>query len=68
MIKFSNYDADSGTNIEVSVHDNSTLEEVLVEFQNFLRGCGYVILYDQSLELVYIDEWSKKATATTDWA
>jgi hypothetical protein len=56
MMKFSNYDADSGTNIEVSVHDNSTLDEVLVEFQNFLRGCGYVILYDQSLELVYIDE------------
>lgn len=55
-MRFSNYDTESGTNIEVSVYDNSTLDEVLVEFQNFLRACGYVIPYDQSLDLVYIDE------------
>ena len=39
------------TKIEMEVHDESTLDEVLVEFQNFLRACGYVIEYNQCLVL-----------------
>jgi len=44
------------TKIEMEVHDESTLDEVLVEFQNFLRACGYVIEYNQCLILEDIDK------------
>ena len=56
MMKFSKYSTESGTNIEVEVHNHSTLDEVLEEFQNFLRACGYVIEYNKYLDLVDIDE------------
>lgn len=55
-MKFSKYDTESGTNIEIEVHNHSTLDEVLKEFENFLRGCGYVIEYNKVLDLVNIDE------------
>lgn len=55
-MKFSKYDTESGTNIEVEVHNHSTLDEVLEELQNFLRGCGYVIEYNQCLTFVDMDE------------
>lgn len=55
-MKFSKYDAESGTNVEIEVHNHSTIDEVLVEFQNFLRACGYTIEYNKVLELVHIDE------------
>jgi len=55
-MKFIKYDTDSGTNIEVTVHNHSTLDEVLDEFQNFLRGCGYVIEYNKVLHLVDMDQ------------
>ena len=55
-MKFSKYDTESGTNIEIEVHNHSTLDEVFVEFQNFLRACGYVIEYSKVLELIDMDE------------
>ena len=42
--------------IEMEVHDESTLEEVLEEFLSFLRACGYVIEYNKTLDLVDVDE------------
>ena len=54
-MKFSKYD-ESGTKIEIEIPNESTLDEVLAEFQNFLRACGYVIAYNHSLELVDIDD------------
>lgn len=55
MITFSKWTED-GTKVEVIVNGESTLDEVLAEFQNFLRGCGYMIAYNHSLELVNIDD------------
>jgi hypothetical protein len=40
----------------MEVHDESTLDEVLEEFTNFLRACGYTIEYNKVLDLVNIDE------------
>ena len=54
-MKFSRWD-EHGTKIEMEVHDHSTLDEVLGEFQNFLRGCGYVIEYNQCLVLENMDD------------
>ena len=34
----------------------STLDEVLEEFQNFLRACGYMIEYNQVLTIEDMDE------------
>jgi len=42
--------------IEMEIHDENTLPEVLGEFTNFLRACGYVIDYNKALDLVDIDE------------
>lgn len=55
-MKFSKYDTESGTNVEIEVHNHSTLDEVLGEFQNFLRACGYTIEYSKTLDFVDIDE------------
>jgi hypothetical protein len=44
------------TKIEMEVHDESTLDEVLVEFQNFLRACGYIIEYNKVLTIEDMDE------------
>lgn len=54
-MKFSRWD-EHGTKIEMEVHDESTLDEVLVEFANFLRACGYVIEYNKVLDIVDIDQ------------
>jgi len=45
-----------GTKVEIEVHDDSTLDEVLEEFQNFLRACGYVIEYNKVLAVVDMDD------------
>ena len=55
-MKFSKYDTESGTNVEIEIDNHSTLDEVLVEFQNFLRACGYTIGYNKVLELIDMDE------------
>lgn len=51
--------SDDGTRIEVEIPDHSSIDEVLEEFQNFLRGCGYVVEYNQCLVLENIDESEK---------
>lgn len=42
--------------IEMEVHDECTLDEVLDEFQNFLRACGYVIEYNKVLIIEDMDK------------
>lgn len=54
-MKFSRWD-ENGTKIEMEVHDDSTLDEVLEEFQNFLRACGYVIEYNKVLTIEDMDQ------------
>ena len=56
FIKEDRYANQNRTKIEMEVHDESTLDEILDEFQNFLRACGYVIEYNKTLDLVNIDE------------
>ena len=53
-MKFSRGD-ENDTKIQMEVHDESTIDEVLEEFQNFLRACGYVIEYNQCLVLEDMD-------------
>lgn len=54
-MKFSRWD-EHGTKIEMEVHNESTLDKVLEEFQNFLRACGYVIEYNKVLDIVEINQ------------
>lgn len=54
-MKFSRWD-ENGTKVEMEVHDHSTLDEVLEEFQNFLRACGYVIEYNKVLTIEDMDQ------------
>ena len=54
-MKFSRWN-ENGTKIEMEVHDESTIDEVLEEVQNFLRACGYVIDYNQCLILEDMDQ------------
>ena len=54
-MKFSRWN-EHGTKVEMEVHDESTLDEVLDNFQLFLRACGYVIEYNKTLDLVDMDE------------
>ena len=49
------YGNEEGT-IEMTVPIDTGLEEVLITFTDFLRGCGFVIPYDKHLELVSEDE------------
>lgn len=46
---------DAGSKIEMEVHDESTLDEILEEFTNFLRACGYVIDYNKQIDVVDAD-------------
>jgi hypothetical protein len=48
--------SDNGTKIEIEMSEHASMDEVLDEFQNFLRGCGYVIEYNQCLTFVDMDE------------
>jgi hypothetical protein len=54
-MKFSKHSED-GTKIEMEVPDASTLDEILDNFQLFLRACGYVIEYNKVLDIVDMDE------------
>ena len=47
---------DNETKIEMEIDNHSSLDEVLYEFQNFLRACGYMIEYDKCLVLENMDE------------
>lgn len=44
------------TKIEFVVEEDASLDEVLEDFQNFLRACGYVIEYNKVLDFVDMDE------------
>ena len=55
-MKFSKRDDINGTEIVMKVHDDSPLDEVLENFQDFLRVCGYVIEYNQCLVLENMDD------------
>ena len=55
FIKSDRYANQDRVKIEMEVHDESTLDEVLEEFQNFLRACGYVIEYNKVLTIADMD-------------
>ena len=52
FIKSERYANQDRVKIEMEVHDENTLPEVLEEFTNFLRACGYVIEYNKVLDIV----------------
>jgi hypothetical protein len=54
-MKFSRQCDRTGTKIEFELGDESTLDEVFEEFQNFLRACGYVIPYDEVITSAKMD-------------
>ena len=45
-----------GVKTQIEIPDDCTLDEVLEEFQNFLRACGYVINYNQVLTIEDMDQ------------
>ena len=49
-MKFTHQHSD-GTKIEIEMAEHAPIDNVLEEFQNFLRACGYVIEYNQCLVL-----------------
>ena len=55
IMKFSRNTID-GVKTEIEIPDDSRLDEVLEEFQNFLRACGYTIEYNTVLDLKDMDE------------
>ena len=54
-MKFTHQHSD-GTKIEMEMLEHASMDEVLEEFQNFLRACGYVIEYNRVLDLVDMDQ------------
>ena len=42
----------NGVKNETEVPNDCTIDEVLEEFQHFLRACGYIIEYNQCLTFV----------------
>ena len=54
-MKFSRNTID-GVKTEIEIPDDSRLDEVLEEFQNFLRACGYTIEYNKVLTIEDMDE------------
>ena len=49
-MKFTHQHSD-GTKIEIKMAEHAPMDNVLEEFQNFLRACGYTIEYNQCLVL-----------------
>ena len=47
---------DNGTKIEMEIDNYASLDDVLDEFQNFLRACGYTIGYSKALIIEDMDE------------
>ena len=47
---------DNGTKIEMEIDNHASLDNVLDEFQNFLRACGYTIDYNKVLTIEDMDE------------
>ena len=42
---------DNETKIEMEIDNHASLDDVLDEFQNFLRACGYIIEYNKVLTI-----------------
>jgi len=49
------YQSENGTKIEYEIRGCMPLNEVLEEFQNFLRACGYVVDYNTVLDIVEME-------------
>jgi hypothetical protein len=49
------HQTEDGTKIEYELTGWMPLDEVLQEFQNFLRACGYVIDYNTVLDIVEME-------------
>tara|TARA_Y100000389_G_scaffold28935_1_gene24691 strand:+ start:799 stop:963 length:165 start_codon:yes stop_codon:yes gene_type:complete len=47
---------DNGTKIKMEIASHASLDDLLEEFQNFLRACGYTIEYNKVLDLRDMDE------------
>ncbi len=54
-MKFTHQHSLCGTKIKVEIMEHATLDQVLQEFQNFLRACGYVVEYNQGIFLEDIE-------------
>ena len=54
-MKFTHQHSD-GAKIEIEMAEHASMDNVLEEFQNFLRACGYTIEYNQCLVLDNMDE------------
>lgn len=55
-MKFINYNDMNGTKVEMEISDESSIDEVLEEFQLFLRASGYTIEYNKVIALIDMDE------------
>lgn len=47
---------DKERKVVVEIDDDSTLNDVFSAFENFLRAKGYVIEYNQAIDLFNMDE------------
>ena len=54
-MKFTHQHSD-GTKIEIEMAEHASIDNVLEEFQNFLRACGYTIEYNKVLTIEDMDE------------
>jgi len=54
-MKFTHQHSD-GTKIEIEMAEHASMDNVLEEFQNFLRACGYTIEYNKVLTIEDMDE------------
>ena len=54
-MKFTHQHSD-GTKIEIEMAEPALMANVLEEFQNFLRACGYIIEYNKVLTIEDMDE------------
>ena len=62
-MKFTNENMNGVTN-ETYIPDDADIDEVLEELENFLRGSGYVITYDQRIVLEDTDSSDTDSSVT----
>jgi len=44
------------TTLEMEVKEDATIEEMLTAFEDYLRGVGYIVDYDEGIRLVSLFE------------
>ena len=54
-MKFTHQHSD-GTKIEIEMAEHAPMDNVLEEFSNFLRACGYIIEYNKVLTIEDMDQ------------